>query len=271
MKIGVLGPAGTFSEEAAKKHFSKESIHIFRSNTEIFEAVEKGLVHRGLIPVENMLGGSVGETLDNLFRKKVKPCGEILMPIRLCIASRSKHFKKIISHPMALAQCREYLRKKYPDCKLRERSSTAFAMSEAAESEKGVAAVGTELGALRYGLTIIDTDIQDHDANVTRFIIIGKRDATTPSPRSKTSIAIYPHEDRPGLLAAILNILAAASINLTKIESRPSGKKMGDYIFYIDLEGHRKQKHVARTLKEIAQNFHELKVFGSYDAALPLS
>lgn len=267
MKIGALGPVGTFSEEAAKKRFPKDTIHIFRSNMEIFEAVVRKIVDKGLVPVENMLGGSVGETLDNFYKNKVKICGEIVMPIHLCIASKSPRFKKIISHPMAIAECREYLRKHYPNCKLRERSSTAFAMSEASESETPVAAIGNELAAERYGLTILERNIEDNNGNVTRFLVIGSSDNLKPSKRSKTSISIYPHEDRPGLLAGILNVFADNRINLTKIESRPSGKKLGDYIFYIDFVGHRKEKHVAAVLNKLASDFKELKVYGSYDQA----
>lgn len=270
MKIGVLGPAGTFSEEAAKKHFPKDTIHIFRTNAEIFDAVQQKKVHRGLIPIENMLGGTVGETLDNLYNGKLQIAAEMLVPVHLCIAAKSatSSIKKIISHPMALAQCREYLLASYPDAKIRERSSTAFAMSEVAESDNtSIAAVGPKLAAQRYGLTVLAENIQENEKNVTRFIVVAPRDLAAPSKRSKTSIAIHPHEDRPGLLLGILQVLAGEKINMTKIESRPSGKHLGDYIFYIDFEGHRKQPHVARALKRLAKEFRELKVFGSYDSS----
>lgn len=264
MKICVLGPAGTFSHEAALKFNKNAEIVFVNSVWEVFETLEGKKADYGIVPVENSIEGAVGITLDALmeFEQKIKK--EIIIPIRhfLCGSGKLEEIKEVCSHPQALGQCRKFLHEL--KVKTVQASSTATAAEEVSKlKDNSKACICTELAAKLYNLEIIKSDIQDKNNNVTRFFVINKTDSEKTG-NDKTSIAVYPQEDRPKLLWEILDVFAKRKINLTRIESRPSKIKLGEYIFFIDIEGHRKDNLIKEALQELKENIKIVKVFGSY-------
>jgi prephenate dehydratase len=270
-KIAVLGPEGTFTEQAALKYQNEtrekaKLVFLSRINL-IFEAVKRNKADKGILPLENMIDGSLGEVLDLLYHSNLKIIEEIVVPIHHCLASLPEtsinRIKVVMSHPKALTQCSNFLRKK--NYELKETLSTAEAMREIKESRiKDAAAIGPELAARKYSLKVLAKNIEDNKGNVTRFIVISKKSARKEKGKKyKTSIAIHPSKDRPGLLHDLLGKFAFNNINLTKIESRPTKFRLGEYVFYIDLEGHAQDKKVISAFKEI-RKLAEVKIFGSY-------
>jgi|Deesub1362B_J571_1020462.scaffolds.fasta_scaffold00041_62 prephenate dehydratase len=259
MKVGVLGPPGTYSEKAALRKFSKDSLVYFKSITEIVEKVSRGEIEKGVIPIENSLEGGVTESLDALVEHEVGIVDEILLEIRHCLVAKDdSEITIILSHPQALAQCRKFLNRKYPNVELREATSTMHA-AKIAQEIKGVGAIAPCNSAEKYGLKIIERDIQDGE-NVTRFFVISKK------PRidgRKSSIIVFPFEDKPGTLVRILKPFADEGINLTKIESRPTKKRLGDYLFFIDFQGSLSEERVKRALKKV-RKISKVKILGSY-------
>ena len=224
MKIAVLGPEGTYSEKAARlwsQELPDAVLIYFRDFEEILVAVECGAVEAGVVPVENSLEGAVTAVMDLLLRLDVVIAGELNLPISSClIGSGEGEIKIILSHPQALAQCRQYLREHYPGAEIRTTGSTSHAARLAQEFAEMAAIAGPE-AAEKYGLHILARDIQDVRENTTRFIIVEKK-MPAATGRDKTSLVIYLQRDRPGALYSILQEFARRSINLTRIESRPS-------------------------------------------------
>ncbi|HOO53139.1 MAG TPA: prephenate dehydratase [Methanothrix sp.] len=262
--IGVLGPEGTFSEKAARKYSPGADLRYFRDFEEVIAAVEGGEVDIGVVPLENSLEGSVGMTLDALLCRDVKITGEINLRVRHCLlgVGRSEEVKVILSHPQALAQCRGYLKRRFPEAELRTTGSTSHAAKLAQEFSE-MAAIADAEAAGRYGLSVIERDVQDSDQNVTRFVVVG-REAPEPTGRDKTSLAVYLERAEPGSLWEVLGEFATRGINLTRIESRPSKRGLGDYYFFIDLEGHVKDPQVEEALARIRERAAMTKVLGSY-------
>lgn len=267
--IGVLGPEGTFSEKAARKYSPDAGLRYFRDFEEVIAAVERGEVDRGVVPLENSLEGSVGQTLDALLRREVKIVGEINLNVRHCLLGlgRPEEVKLILSHPQALAQCRGYIKRRFPDAELRTTGSTSHAAKLAQEFSE-MAAIADAEAAERYGLEVIDRNVQDSDQNVTRFAVVG-REAPGPTGWDKTSLAIYLEQAEPGALWEVLGEFAVRKINLTKIESRPSKLGLGDYYFFIDLEGHVSDTIVEEALVRIKKRAAMTKVLGSYPRTVP--
>lgn len=271
-KIAVLGPEGTFTEQAALKYLKerkrKSDLIFLNRISPIFDAITKNESDKGIVPLENMIDGSLGEVLDLLYHSNLKIVEEIVIPVHHCLAvlpeTQEKDIKIVMSHPKALAQCSDFLGKK--DYELKETLSTADAMREISNSKlKNAAAIGPEFAAHKYGLKILTKSIEYRKENVTRFIVISKKEnSKKKSKKYKTSIAIHPSKDRPGLLHDLLKKFASRKINLTKIESRPTKFKLGDYIFYIDFEGHVADKKVKNTINEI-KKIAAVKIFGSYN------
>jgi prephenate dehydratase len=265
MKIALLGPRGTFSEEAAYKFDKNPEIYLCNDIIEIFEKVSKGEVGYGIVPVENSLEGSVGVTLDLLMSKDLKVYREITLDIHHSLmvlpGTKLSEVREVISHPHALAQCKNFLRE--IKVKTRNFPSTAEAAKEISEKKlKEAAAIAPRVAADLYGLEILKDDIQDRDSNQTRFLVISKYDHE-PTGNDKTSI-IFGLKHIPGALYHSLGVFYKRNINLTKIESRPSRKALGDYIFFIDFEGHRKEVHIKKALKELERKTTFLKILGSY-------
>jgi len=273
IKLATLGPKGTFSHEAAVK-FCKDCKIVFCSDIEeIFDAVEESRADFGIIPVENSLEGSVALTLELLLERNAEICREIVININHHLlalkGARMGSIKQVFSHPHALAQCRGIIKK----LKLGTRNflSTAEAAKEIASKKlKDSAAIASEMAAKIYGLEIIKKNIQDYSENKTRFFVIARKcgNRKTEAGKKRTgkmkSSIIAGIKDRPGALHDMLGSFAKKGINLTKIESRPSKRKLGDYVFYIDFEGDAEGKKVKDILKELSAAATFVKVLGSY-------
>lgn len=263
LKIGFLGPSGTYAEEAASKI---DGILIaFDSIMEVMEAVKQKKADVGVVPIENSIEGPVGVTLDLLVHDyDLKIRGEIVLPInhKLLIDPQysPEDIKIIYSHVQALSQCRKFIENM--NVKPVAVSSTSVA-AEMAKGHQKAAAIGTQRAADLYGLKIIAHDIQDYDDNSTRFVVIG-RHLHEPTGHDKTSIVFSLVEDRPGGLYDVLGAFAKCNVNLTKIESRPSKKKLGKYIFFIDFQGHIANKEVKNILNNIKDKTLYVKILGSY-------
>ncbi len=267
MKIGILGPEGTFSEKAAKRWSSKAKLKYFDDISQIFAGVNEGEIDFAVVPIENSQEGSVITTLNLLLEFDLKIAGEIVIPVSHCLLSmgRLSDVRIVVSHPQALSQCSKFLKQRFPNAEFRAVGSTAHAAKLAMEFEE-MAAVASEEAAQKYGLDVLIRDIQDEKENYTRFALIGKL-ASQPGGRNKTSIVVHLKENRPGSLCEFLGIFAKRGINLTKIESRPSKKALGDYLFFIDFEGHVEEPDVVEALQEASEMVDRLKVLGSYPAA----
>ncbi|HIH44239.1 MAG TPA: prephenate dehydratase [Candidatus Methanoperedenaceae archaeon] len=266
MKIGVLGPEGTFSEKAARKWNSRAEIRYFEDISDVLEAAQKGEIDSGIVPVENSIEGSIGMTLDYLLEYDVKVTGEVVIPVKHCLLGRrGEDIRVILSHPQALAQCRKHLKSMFPGAELRAVESTARAAEMAAKA-RNTAAIASEESARRYGLTVLEHSIADMKENFTRFLVIGKQFAP-PGGSDKTSIIVYLDENRPGALYDLLGEFARRSIDLTKIESRPSKKALGDYLFYIDFKGHFSDPLVREAIENVKQKTGMLKLLGSFRTA----
>ncbi|MCL6635897.1 MAG: prephenate dehydratase [Peptococcaceae bacterium] len=270
-KVGYLGPAGTFSEEAVLRYLEREEgIAVpCRSLLEIFAAVSAGELDEGVVPLENSYEGAVNLTLDLLADYfKVKIRGEMILPVCHNLLVRpgtaGGELAGIISHPQALAQCRDFIRKRFPAVPLAESSSTAEAARKVAETAEPWGAIGSERAAAAYGLVVREHNINDQAGNTTRFVVLG-REESPPAGPAKTSI-IVAVTDRPGALYHILKEFALRNINLTRIESRPAKKRLGDYVFFIDFLGHSGEAAVSGALEAVARQAADFKNLGSYPA-----
>jgi prephenate dehydratase len=263
--IGVLGPEGTFSEQAAKRWigYSPSELRYFDDIDEVVSSVGTA-TDLGVVPIEISLEGSIGLTLDALLRYPVTIIGEIILPIQHSLLANNRTIHTIVSHPQAIAQCRRFLEENYRNVDIQMAASTAHA-AKLASAQDGVAAIAPAETAAKYGLEIISANIQNADENYTRFIVLGT-DADMPAPtgHDKTSIIVDLHKDRPGALYELLGEFASRDINLTKIESCPTKKALGDYLFYIDFQGHVHNELVSNAMKSIERIVAMLKVLGSY-------
>ncbi|MFH0861573.1 MAG: prephenate dehydratase [Candidatus Altiarchaeota archaeon] len=230
--VAVLGPAGTFSEQAAKRMYPLARIEYLSDVGDVFEYVADGRGD-GVAALENSLEGSVDKTMESLLKYDLKIVAEATLDIRLHMMAKKgvkrEDVKVIVSHPHVFGQCKEYLDKNFPKAKKTNTSSTAEAIIEASD-RADAAAIGFREAGLRYGLHVLAENIQDQDSQ-TRFIALSKSAREGP----KTSL-IFSTKDEPGALFSIMKLFADESINLTKIESRPSRKKLGEYVFYLDYE-----------------------------------
>ncbi len=239
--IGTLGPEGTYSHRAARR--LGDDVCFYDGVPEIAEAVESGEVERGVLPVENSIEGSVNATLDVLTEYDLYIVAEVVVDVEHALLAQDDGFDVVASHPQALAQCRGYLRERYPDAELRSVSSTAAGVEEAREDASVAAIAHPSLadGTVR----VIDEAVQDVDGNSTRFVAVAREaadaehgeDAEGRDGDAKTTIVVYPGGDRPGLLYDILGVFKERGVNLTRIESRPSKRELGDYVFHIDFQG----------------------------------
>lgn len=267
MKIGVLGPEGSYSEKAAQRYAPPQATLVYFSDFEdILQAVESGSLDAGVVPIENSLEGAIGLTMDLLLRLQVSIIGEVNLPIKHCLVGRGEgEIKIILSHPQALAQCRQYIKEHFPNADIQTTGSTSHAAKLAQEFPE-MAAVAGAGAAEKYGLKVLAREIQDGSENVTRFAVVG-RSMPAATGRDKTSLVIYLQRDRPGALHEILHEFACRGINLTRIESRPSRKALGDYYFYMDLEGHKSDSDVREALAGVEEKATLVKVLGSYPRA----
>lgn len=292
IKVGLLGPRGTFSEQAARQFIDRQladtvrrrasgnvvaTMQPYRDIADLLFAADRGEVDIGVVPAENSIEGSVAVTLDMLVHDvNLVIVGEVVIPVRHHLLVKSgvalEDIRKVVSHPQALAQCRRYLQTHLPDAVLQPALSTAAAAQEVAASERGdVAAIGTELSADLYGLSVAAANVQDVSDNATRFFVVTQRTRqqwadvlTTPTGRDKTSIVFRFGQDRPGNLYGALGEFAARRINLSKLESRPAKRVLGDYMFFADIEGHIRDKLVVEALDALVRRCAYMKILGSY-------
>lgn len=271
--IGYFGPRGTFTHEALESRLASrfDPEVPFATIPEVLNAVQSGEVDKGIVPIENSIEGSVNATLDTLaFETGVVIESEIVHPIKHCLIARPgvtrEEVEAIVSHPQATAQCRGFLARWFPQAPVIAANSTADAALEVSRSEKSLAAIGTELAADIYGLEVLDRDMEDYKGNVTRFVVVGM-DKPARTGDDKTSIACFIQANRPGSLLEILQEFASRGIDLTKIESRPTKKVLGEYYFFIDVKGHVDDPEVAAAIGSLVGKLRELKLLGSYPAA----
>ena len=286
MRVGFLGPEGTFSEEASKIYLKRipGKIELIPYTTvhDLLFAVDRGKIKEAITPIENSIEGTVGVVTDMLVRDvRLMIRQEIVIPIyHYLIAQKGVHLNEVsdvISHPQALDQCKEFLKKKLPKVKLHLSYSTSDAVRQVATSigEKIIAhgrvkgsvfaAIGSKSSAKLYDLKILAQKINAKE-NQTRFIVLAKKDHARTG-KDKTSVVFSISSDRPGGLHDILSEFAVRNINLTKIESRPSKRALGDYYFFADMEGHRQDRVIAEALREINRKASLLKLLGSYPRA----
>jgi prephenate dehydratase len=276
LSVGYLGPEGTFTEEAGTGLAGPGAVLIpFTTIPDVARAVLEGRISLGVVPVENSQEGAVNVTLDFLAHEPGVPLviGELVLRIRQVLAGPAEGepglIEVVYSHPQGLAQCRRYLERNYPSARQVTTASTAEAARSVSSGTLAehprAAAIASSRAADRYGLQVWATDIQDNAANETRFWALG---TTVPAPtgQDKTSLVFsVPH--RPGTLYAALGILARARLNLTRIESRPSRRRLGEYVFFIDFEGHAADAAPAAALKELRAQAEWLRILGSYRMA----
>ncbi|MFD1586728.1 prephenate dehydratase [Halorientalis brevis] len=262
METLTLGPAGTYSHRAATA--VSDDVAFTESVTAIVEAVADGEYDRGVVPVENSIEGSVTESLDAFAEYDVAVVKELITPIRHALLAQNEGFELVASHAQALAQCRGYLEAEYPDVDLEAVASTARGV-ERARDDPAVAAIGHPDTA-GEDLQILAEDIQDQASNATRFVVVAPADERSDAG-GKTSLIVYPNADYPGLLLEMLEPFADRDINMTRVESRPSGERLGDYVFHIDIAAglyEARTKEALADVESIAENGW-VRRLGSYD------
>jgi len=275
-----LGPQGTYSHEAAiyARDIAENTINGVLveciSISEVFEMVERGKANFGVVPIENSLEGSVNETLDSfVFNSNAQIIREFVMDIHHNLITAPGVDRSMIgtvaSHPQALAQCRRWLAKNMPGATTVATTSTAIAVKRVADcsaNDSGVGAIGTALAAKLFDAEVIEEQIEDHVGNQTRFVVFGN-ESSPRTGKDKTSLALFLWQDRPGALLMILTEFVYAGFNLTKIESRPTKRALGDYMFWIDVEGHIDDLNLKTALDSLRLKLREVKVLGSFAKA----
>ncbi|MBH97875.1 MAG: prephenate dehydratase [Rhodospirillaceae bacterium] len=269
-RVAFLGPEGTFSQSAVVKHFGASITGISLATIEeVFSEIEIKAADFGVVPVENSTEGLVSNTLDMFLMSSLCICGEVEVPIRQYLMSQMdtlEEINKVYSHPQSLAQCRAWLAASLPMAEIVPVSSNAAGASQASV-EKGAAAIAGDAAANVYGLNILGSDIQDQANNATRFLVIGS-DPCEVSGNDKTTILLSASGTKgPGALLNLLKPLAKHNINMTRIQSRPSRKRNWDYVFFVDIDGHRTEKNIMSALKEVEGYSSLFRVLGSYPKA----
>ena len=269
LKVAYLGPEGTFTQQAVHRHFG-HSVHTSSLPTidEVFENVQSGDADFGVVPVENSTQGIVSHTLDMFLFSDLKICGEIELRVRqnlLTLAKSLQQIERVYSHEQSLSQCKNWLQSHLPGVELIAVSSN----SEAARRVRGTpesAAIGGRSAAEVYGLPVLFADIEDHQDNTTRFLVIG-REIFAPSGNDKTTLLLTGPEG-PGLLHSLLEPFGNHGLNMTRIESRPARTGKWAYVFFVDVEGHAEDSKLAAALTELANVSKLSRVLGSYPRAV---
>lgn len=270
-RLAYLGPAGTFSEQAAIQYAPQAQHLPFPTIPSVAQAVEADMADEGVVPIENSLEGAVNDTLDLLIHDSVlRIRGELVVHIEHCLITMAgtppDKILAVYSHPQALGQCRQFLERRFPNAQAIAALSTAAAVEEMKRSAVPAAAIAPRRAAELYGAEVLASAIQDRPNNLTRFVILAAADHE-PTGADKTSLCFSFDDDRPGLLYGVMREFARRRINLAKIESRPTKEELGRYIFLADLEGHREDPKIKKALAAIQGQVSLLKVFGSYPRA----
>jgi chorismate mutase/prephenate dehydratase len=270
LTVAYLGPEGTYTHMAARKHFGHSAqIQAQPGIEDVFRAVETQAAHLGVVPAENSSEGAITFTLDRLLDTPLKICGEILLPVRhqlLARAGELADIARVAGHPQALAQCRGWLARHLPHAETLALSSNAEAARRAAQEETLAAIAGAEAAEI-YGLKALAADIADDPSNTTRFFVIGPKDAAQ-SGNDKTSLVVSAR-NRPGALYRLLEPLARHEVSMTRIESRPARTALWEYVFFIDIEGHARDARVKPALEALEREAAFFRNLGSYPKALP--
>ena len=271
--VAFLGPAGTFTAEAARTAFPKGEHVPLPTIPDVVDAVRTGEATEGVIPIENAIEGSVNLTLDELAFGEPGAWirGEVTLPISMNLLAPAgmalTEVTVVRTHPVALGQARRWLQAHLPSAETQLCSSTAEAARQVAEDrEPGVVALGPSFAAQRYGLSVLAADVQDYDDNATRFVVLG-RTMARPTGADRTSIVVTFGEDRPGLLLRVLQEFALRGINLTKVESRPTKRRLGQYALFIDVAGHPCEPRMGEALRSVHRHVEQLRVLGAYPRA----
>jgi chorismate mutase/prephenate dehydratase len=269
LKVAFLGPEGTFTQEAAFKHFG-HAVHTrpLAAIDEVFREVESGAADFGVVPVENSTEGVINHTLDMFLQSPLTICGEVELPIHHHLLTKGvdrASARRVVSHQQSLAQCREWLDSNLPGLERVAVSSNAEAARLAA-SEPQTLAIAGDSAARIYDLRVLAANIEDNPDNTTRFLVIG-RTAPKPSGCDKTTLLVSG-KNRPGALHRLLAPLARYGINMTRIESRPSRRSRWEYVFFVDIDGHAKDRKVAKVLAQLEKEAAFLKLLGSYPKAV---
>ncbi len=272
LKIGFLGPEGTFTQTAVYKHFGHSVRALpFHTIDEVFQEVECGAADFGVVPIENSTEGSVNNTLDMFLTSPLKIAGEIELRIEQHLMNNVKgldNIERICAHEQSLAQCRGWIREHLPHVELIGMSSNA-AGARRARDEDGTAAIGPEVAADVYELSVLVNNIEDRPDNATRFLVVG-RELLASSGEDKTTVLVSTSDTAggAGVLHHLLQPLADHSVSMTRIESRPSRRRKWDYVFFIDLEGHAAESPLSDALTELEDRSSLFKVLGAYPKAV---
>ena len=281
VRIGFLGPEGTFTEEAllSDPDYARADITPFGSLVEVLDALRSDQVDLGFVPLENAIEGTVRDIVDSLvFDFDLRIQREVVLDIHLHLMAtpgiQLSDIQQVASIPMATAQCRGFLTEHLPGAELVATNSTAEAarllgQADPLLSVRPTAAIAPRLAAKLYGLDILSEDVEDHPENQTRFVALAKEGIPAPTGHDRTSIACFQSADRPGSLYAILGHFAARNINLSKLESRPTKQALGQYCFIIDFDGHVADAVVSDCLQDLHAELADVKFLGSYPAAGP--
>ncbi|MBD8524580.1 prephenate dehydratase [Pseudomarimonas arenosa] len=269
LKVGYLGPEGTFSQQAVYKHFG-HSAHGLPLTTieEVFQEVESGAADFGVVPVENSGQGTIQSTLDMFLTSPLKICGEVELRVHQYLLSRTGHIEdveRVYAHAQSLAQCKTWLRQHLPQAEKQSLASNAEAARRARNADDSAAIAGKSAAHV-YGLKVIAGPIEDRPDNTTRFLVVG-RELFPPSGNDRTSVLVYV-KDKPGALFNVLRPLAEHGLSMNRIESRPAHQGLWRYAFFIDFGGHVEDEAVQAALKEIARDASEIKILGSYPCAI---
>jgi chorismate mutase/prephenate dehydratase len=271
LKVAFLGPEGTFTQSALLIHFGHSVRALpLSSIDEVFHEVEAGSADFGVVPIENSTEGTVNHTLDRFLTSPLKICGEVELRIRHHLMGTMGALARVLrvcSHPQSLAQCRQWLDEHLPGIEQVAVSSNAEG-ARRARDEQGSAAIAGETAAEVYGLKVLAAEIEDRADNTTRFLVLGRKLFSASGADRTTLLVSVGHTDAPGALHRLLEPLARHRVSLTRIESRPSRRRKWDYVFFIDLEGHAQEPHVARALGALKKRASLFRVLGSYPRAV---
>jgi len=269
LRVGYFGPEGTFTHQAARRQFGQlAGLASLGSIGEVFAAVERRQIDLGVVPVENTTEGVVTQTFDALAEHEVSICGEVVLRISQQLLSRSGRLddvRQVVSHPQPLAQCRLWLDRHLPGIERVEAASTAVAARLAAE-DGSLAAIGSAIAAEVYGLRTIEASIEDRRDNTTRFVVIGQL-TPPPSGNDLTSLVFTIRKDEAGALFRLLAPFAEQGLNLTSIQLRPIKGKPWEYLFFLDVEGHRSDPRLVKALESAARVAHTQRILGSFPRA----
>lgn len=267
LRIGFLGPAGSFSHAAAARKFGSSVEYVPLTDIlSVFEEVVRGHIDYGLVPVENSIGGGIVDTLDAFLHSSARICAEVLTTVHHNLLARQPWEKitTIYSKPEVFSQCRNWLSATAKERDIQPAASTSRA-AELASQQNGVAAIGSTIAGELYGLKVLFENIEDNPDNVTRFFVIG-REVARRSGDDKTAV-MFTTAHKPGALAEVLDVFKENKINLTDIEKRPSKKVNWEYYFFIDAQGHADDADMKRAIEQARQHCLQLTVLGSYPRA----